>query len=65
MQQMFEMLEMVTDIKETQIEKAVKLGDMHLCNLTGHCKLLKNLYFLTNVMRKLNKNNFELKMHIT
>ncbi|GBM06243.1 hypothetical protein AVEN_269639-1 [Araneus ventricosus] len=35
-QQMFEMLEMVTEIKETQIEKAVKLGDMHLCNLTGH-----------------------------
>ncbi|CAL1288744.1 unnamed protein product [Larinioides sclopetarius] len=33
---MFEMLEMVTEIKETQIEKAVKLGDMHLCNLTGH-----------------------------
>ncbi|XP_035221660.1 uncharacterized protein LOC118194597 isoform X1 [Stegodyphus dumicola] len=33
---MFEMIEMVTDIKETQIEKAVKLGDMHLCNLAAN-----------------------------
>ncbi|GFU17000.1 uncharacterized protein TNCV_721911 [Trichonephila clavipes] len=39
-QQMFEMLEMVTEIKETQIEKAVKLGDMHLCNLTVTLKWL-------------------------
>lgn len=39
-QQMFDMLEMVTEIKETQIEKAVKLGDMHLCNLTANCKLV-------------------------
>ncbi|XP_035232905.1 biogenesis of lysosome-related organelles complex 1 subunit 5-like [Stegodyphus dumicola] len=36
MQYMFEMLEMVTDIRETQIEKAVKLADMHLCHLTAH-----------------------------
>lgn len=35
---MFDMLEMVTEIKETQIEKAVKLGDMHLCHLTANCK---------------------------
>ncbi|KFM58322.1 Protein Muted-like protein, partial [Stegodyphus mimosarum] len=35
-QYMFEMLEMVTDIRETQIEKAVKLADMHLCHLTAH-----------------------------
>jgi len=51
---MFEMLEIVTDIKETQIEKGVKLGDMHLCNLTGHFEVA--LRMCNNIVEREDSN---------
>ncbi|XP_015905437.2 biogenesis of lysosome-related organelles complex 1 subunit 5 [Parasteatoda tepidariorum] len=51
---MFEMLEIVTEIKETQIEKGVKLGDMHLCNLTGHFEVA--LRMCNNIVEREDSN---------
>ncbi|XP_023218485.1 biogenesis of lysosome-related organelles complex 1 subunit 5 [Centruroides vittatus] len=36
---LFEILENVTEIRETQIDKARKYGDNHLCNLTANLEV--------------------------
>ncbi|XP_013775669.1 biogenesis of lysosome-related organelles complex 1 subunit 5-like isoform X2 [Limulus polyphemus] len=38
-EQLFEILENVTEIRETQLDKAQRQGDTNLCNLTGNLEV--------------------------